>query len=34
MVYLLELFEGRVEKKQCDLVCGVPLDDWANAGLC
>ena len=34
VVYLLDLFEGRGEKGQCDLVCGVPLDDWANAGLC
>ena len=28
-VYLLDLFEGRLEKVQCDLMCGVPLDDWA-----
>ena len=25
---------GMGEKGQCDLVCGTPLDDWANAGLC
>ena len=29
LVYLLDLFEGRWEKGQCDLVCGVLLDDWA-----
>ena len=29
VVYLLDLFEGRWEKGQCDLVCGVLLDDWA-----
>ena len=34
IVYLLGLFEGRGEKGQCDLVCGAPLDGWANAGLC
>ena len=34
LVYLLDLFEGRCEKGRCDLVCGAPLDDWANAGLC
>ena len=34
VVYLLDLFEGKREKVQCDLVCGPPLDDWANAGLC
>ena len=38
VVYLLDLFEGRGEKGQCDLVCGTlllkALDDWANAGLC
>ena len=28
-MYLLDLFEGRWEKGQCDLVCGVLLDDWA-----
>ena len=28
-VYLLDLFEARWEKRQCDLVCGVLLDDWA-----
>ena len=28
-VYLLDLFEGRWEKGQCDLVCRVLLDDWA-----
>ena len=26
------LFEGKGEKGQCDLVCGVPLDDWADGG--
>ena len=26
------LREGK--KGQCDLMCGAPLDDWANAGLC
>ena len=30
----LDLFEGRGEKRQCDSVYGLPLDDWANAGLC
>ena len=34
IVYLLDLFEGTVEKGQRDLVCGGPLDDWANPGLC
>ena len=29
VVYLLDLFEGRWENRQCDLVCGVLLDDWA-----
>ena len=29
VVYLLDLFEGRWEKGQCDLVCRVPLHDWA-----
>ena len=29
VVYLLDLFKGRWEKEQCDLVCGVLLDDWA-----
>ena len=33
-VYLLCLFEGRWEKEQCDVVCAVHLDDWANTGLC
>ena len=33
-MYLLDLFTGRWEKGQCDLVCAVHLDDWANAGLC
>ena len=37
-VYLLDLFKGKGEKGQCDLVCGTlllkALDDWANAGLC
>ena len=27
VVYLLDLFEERSEKGQCDLVCGVLLDD-------
>ena len=27
VVYFLDLFEGRWEKWQCDLVCGVLLDD-------
>ena len=27
VVYLLDLFEERWEKGQCDLVCGVLLDD-------
>ena len=34
IVYLLDLFEGKGKKEQCDLVCGAPLYDWANAGLC
>ena len=34
VVYLLDLFEGKREKVQFDLVCGPPLDDWANASLC
>ena len=29
VLYLLYLFKGRSEKGQCDLVCGVPLDDLA-----
>ena len=29
VVYLLDLFEGRWEKGQFDLGCGVLLDDWA-----
>ena len=28
-MYLLDLFEGRWKKGQCDLVWGVLLDDWA-----
>ena len=28
-MYLLDLFDGRWEKGQCDLVCGVLLDDWS-----
>ena len=28
VVYFLHLFEGTWEKEQCDLVCGVLLDDW------
>ena len=31
-MYLLDLFEGRGEKGQCDLVCGASLDDWADGG--
>ena len=31
-MYLLDLFEERGEKEQYDLVCGAPLDDWANGG--
>ena len=34
VAYLLDLFEGRREKGQCNLVCGAPLDDCPNAGLC
>ena len=34
IVYLLDLFERRGKKGQCDLVCGAPLNDCANAGLC
>ena len=34
IVYLLDLFLRMGEKGQCDLVCGAPLNDWANAGLC
>ena len=30
LVNLLDLFEGRGEKGQCDLVCGASLDDWAD----
>ena len=29
VVYLLDLFQGKWEKRQCDLMCGVLLDDWA-----
>ena len=32
LVYLLDLFEGKGEKGQCDLVCGAPSGDWANGG--
>ena len=31
LVYLPDQFEGRGEKEQFDLVCGAPLNDWANA---
>ena len=31
---LLDLLEGRAEKGRCDLMCGAPVDDWANASLC
>ena len=34
VVYLLDLLVGMGEKGQCDLVFGVALDDWVNAGLC
>ena len=34
IVYLLDMFVRMVAKRQCDLVCGAPLDDWANAGPC
>ena len=34
VVYLLDLLEGRGEKRQCDLAFGVPLDNSANASLC
>ena len=34
VVYLLDLFQGRWEKGPCDLMCVVPLDDWANTGSC
>ena len=34
IVYLLDLFKGTGEKRQCDLVRGTSLDDCANAGLC
>ena len=34
VMYLLDLFEGRGGKWQRDLLFGVLLDDWANAGLC
>ena len=27
-MYLQDLFEGRGEKGQCDLVCGALLGDW------
>ena len=35
-IYLLDLFdfEGMGKKGHCDLVCGAPVDDWVNAGLC
>ena len=33
-MHLLDLFEGRGDKEQYDLVCGEPLDDSANAGSC
>ena len=29
VLYLLHLFEGRWEKGQCDLLCGVLLHYWA-----
>ena len=28
-MYLLDSLEKRGEKRQCDLVCGALLDDWA-----
>ena len=33
-MYLLDLFVRMGEKGQCYLVCGAPLDDLANPGLC
>ena len=32
LVYLLDLFEGKGEKGQCDLVYGAPSGDWAKGG--
>ena len=32
LVYLLDLFGGKGEKGQCDLVCGAPSGDWVNGG--
>ena len=29
-MYILDLLEGRGEKRQCNLECGAALDDWAN----
>ena len=31
VVYLLDLFEGRWKKGQCDLVCRVLLDDFIHS---
>ena len=31
--FLLDLFEEIGKKGHSDLVCGVPVDDWVNAGL-
>ena len=33
VAYLLQLFQGNEEKGLHDLVCGAPLDNWANVGL-
>ena len=33
-MYLLDLFEGMRETRHCNLVCGAPLEDRVNAGLC
>ena len=32
LLYLLDLFQGGGEKRQCDLVCrcGALMDDWVN----
>ena len=32
LVHLPDLFEGGRDKGHYDLVCGAPLDDWANGG--
>ena len=33
-MYLLDLFKGMGKERRWDLVCGAPVDDWVNAGLC